>query len=265
MAAGTPISPRNTLFITGATSGIGKSTARLFARKGWFLGLAARNGQALADFQQELGSENCSIHPMDVTDASQVQTQFNLFAEQTGGRLDVLVNNAGVLKAGHFEDIPLHEHQSIINTNVSGVLNCLHAGFQLLKDTKGARAINMSSASAMYGSPSLASYSASKFAVRGLTEALNLEWARHDITVTDIMPPFVDTDMLEPGVRDRVKAISVLGVQLTPDDVAHAVWDAIHSPRLHQRMTRSFKLLALMQKHSPEVVNRRFVKLLSGY
>ena len=256
---------QKTIFITGATAGIGEATARLFAQKGWFVGLAARSEARLEALGNELGAARCSWHIMDVTDAEQVHKALQTFGEHTGGQLNALVNNAGVLHAGDFEDMPTHQHLSIIDTNIKGVIHCMQSAFPLLKNTADSQVINMSSASAMYGSPTLATYSASKFAVRALTEALNVEWARHDITVTDIMPPFVDTEMLGNPVRSRVKAISLLGVQLSAEDVARSVWNAIASRQLHDRVTTSFKLLALMQKHAPEPLQRRFVKFLSGY
>lgn len=254
-----------TIFITGATAGIGKATALLFANKGWRVGIAARNAEKLQALAAELGPDNCSWYVADVADAAQIRTALHQFAEQHGGQLNVLVNNAGVLYAGDFENIPLEQQHAIVDINIKGVINGCHGAFDLLKATPGAHVINMSSASAMYGSPTLATYSASKFAVRALTEALNVEWARHDIAVTDIMPPFVDTDMIDSPVRTKVKAISLLGVQLSADDVAKRVWQAVATRPLHDRVTTPFRMLALLQKHAPDAVQRRFVKFLSGY
>lgn len=265
MSKGQQADSPKTIFITGATAGIGRATALLFARKGWFVGIAARDAAKLQALSKELGETQCSWHPMDVADAAQVQAALAQFAQRTNGKLHVLVNNAGVLDAGHFEDIPLSQHHAIIDTNIKGVINCMQAAFDCLKQTPQAHVINMSSASAMYGSPTLATYSASKFAVRALTEALNVEWARHDIAVTDIMPPFVDTGMLDSPARSKIKAISLLGVSLSAEDVAQTVWESVQSRTLHHRVTPAFKVLALMQKHAPDPVQRRVVKFLSGY
>lgn len=258
-------SSRKAILITGAAAGIGKATAALFIQQGWFVGLAGRHLDTLEAVRAELGLEQCSCHRMDVTDFASVQQALAAFAQQTGGRLDLLLNNAGILAAGNFEEVPIEEHQRIAATNFIGVMNCCHAAFALLKGTPGARVINMSSASANYGAPSLASYSASKFAVRALTEALNVEWARHGIQVSDVMPLFVDTGMLDEQTRNRMKAISYLGVHLTPEDVARAVWDATRSRQVHARVGLSSKLLSLGQKYTPEVMQKQMVKLLSGY
>ncbi|MCP6059511.1 SDR family NAD(P)-dependent oxidoreductase, partial [Klebsiella pneumoniae] len=88
------------------------------------------------------------------------------------------------------------EHARILAINVQGVVQMTHAAFPYLKATPGAQVINMGSASGVYGTPHMASYSASKFAVRGFTEALELEWRRHGIRVGDLMPPFVRTPMV---------------------------------------------------------------------
>lgn len=260
-------SPANqpAIFITGATAGIGAAVARLFVSKGWYVGLAARSADRLQTLAAELGADRCSWHVTDVADFNQLQSALQDFVRRSGGRLNVLVNNAGVLYAGDFETIPLDQQHAMLDINVKGVINGCQAAFEYLRATEGAHVINMSSASAMYGSPTLATYSASKFAVRALTEALNVEWARHDIAVTDIMPPFVDTDMIDSPVRSKVRAISLLGVQLTPEDVAQRVWQAVATRPLHDRVTTPFRVLALLQKHAPETVQRRVVKFLSGY
>lgn len=264
MTTATPLS-RKAIFITGAASGIGKATASLFVHKGWFVGLAGRDRAKLEDLSNRLGRTRSSVHIMDVTDFDSTQSALNEFAEHTQGRLDLLLNNAGILKAGHFEDIPLDDHHRIADTNFKGVLNCTHAAFPLLKVTPRSRVVNMSSASAMYGAPSLATYSASKFAVRALTEALNVEWARHDIKVCDIMPPFVDTGMLDSDTRQRLKAIERLGVNLSAEDVAQSIWEATRSNRVHRMVSTPFQVMSLLQKHAPQRLQQRVVQFLSGY
>ena len=265
MESNNQASPQKYVFITGAAAGIGRATALLFAKRGWFVGIAGRDARKLETLQKEIGEDRCSWHVIDVTDPASVASALEAFSAISNQRLDVLVNNAGLLKAGHFEDISLDDHHQIVETNFKGVLNCSHAAFPLLKNTPGARVINMSSASAMYGAPSLSSYSASKFAVRALTEALNVEWDRHDITVSDVMPPFVDTGMLHQTARGKIKAISYLGVNLTPKDVAKRVWHTAHANELHVQVGLPFRLMALGQKHAPGRLQKRMVKFLSGY
>jgi len=257
-------SQQKSVFITGAASGIGKATALLFAKKGWFVGLADRDEVGGRRLQQQIGARHSSFHRLDVVDVASVKDALNMFCQQTGGRLHLLLNNAGVLKVGRFEEIPLAAHHQIIDVNINGVINCAYAAFEYLKNTRGARVINMSSASAEFGSPEFATYSASKFAVRALTEALNVEWARYGITVTDIMPPFVDTPMLDAGIR-KSRVTLRMGVNLTAEDIASVVWESTHSNRLHQRVSLPFKLLAAAHKCAPEWLQLQLAKYISGY
>ena len=185
----------DSILITGAASGIGLATARRFHTNGWRVGLLDVNEGALQAVHAELG-ERCWYRRLDVTDMGQCEAAVAAFAESAGGRLDVLFNSAGVLRMGHFEDLSAEQHRFTLDVNVAGTLQMCLAALPYLKQSRSPRVLNMSSASALYGVPHLASYSASKFAVRGLTEALDLEWRRHGIRVQDLMPPFVNTGMV---------------------------------------------------------------------
>lgn len=234
---------KKSVFITGAASGIGKSTALLFAQKGWFVGLFDINREGLDSLVNEIGTDNLCSQVTDVTDLASVQSAVQLFTEKTGGSMDLLFNNAGILRMGFHEDISIEDHALIVDINFKGILYCIHASLDALKKTPGAHIVNMSSASAIYGTPQLATYSATKHAVRGLTEALDIEFERHDITVSDIMPVFVDTPMVNDA---EVKAASLenMSVNITPDQVALKVWKAAHSKGVHYKMGASTKLMA---------------------
>lgn len=253
----------NTIFITGASAGIGQETARLFARKGWLVGAADRDAQGLSRLQSELGEARCSIHPMDVTDFVSVREGLQAFSRRTGGSLRVLHNNAGILKIGLFEDLSPEDHERTIAINVVGVMNVLHAAFPYLKETQGAQVVNMSSASAAYGIPEFSSYSASKHAVRALTEALDIEWERHGIRVTDLMPPFVSTGMVNSQAH-RSQIVDRLGVNLSPEDLAREVWELVESPTLHRPVSRQFQALWPIARSAPSIVTRTILKRLAG-
>lgn len=213
---------RPSILITGAAAGIGQATARRFAAQGWFVGLADIDIAGVEALAKELGVEHAMALQLNVTEADQWAQALDCFFQQTG-RLDVLLNNAGILASGPFGDIALERQHLMVDINIKGVINGCYQALPWLKQTKGARVINMSSASAMYGQPSLAIYSATKFAIRGLTEALSLEWETFGIQVMDIMPLFVQTSM----VKDMdAKAIENLGVKLSADDVAKTIWKA---------------------------------------
>ena len=248
------------ILITGAASGIGAATARLFHQQGWRVGLLDCNRQALAQLASELGGAwNAEL---DVTDAAAVKAALADFCAGQGGQLRLLFNSAGVLRIGQFETIEPAEHARILQINVLGLINMTHAAFAYLKATPGAQVINMGSASGVYGVPELASYSASKFAVRGLTEALEIEWARHGIRVGDLMPPFVSTPMLNDQ-QVQAPVLRRLGVNLGAEDVAQAVWQQAHKPLVHRPVSLQFKLLYWAGQITPAWLSRLMMAWLS--
>jgi len=248
-----------TVFITGAAAGIGRATARLFAARGYRVGAYDIDPAGLASLAGEVADAGGDISTghLDVTDSDAWVARL---AEFTGPsrRLDILVNNAGILSAGRFEEIPLETQRRIVEVNVNGVLTGLHTGFPYLRDTAGAQVVNLCSASAMYGQPELATYSATKFAVRGFTEALELEWRRHGIRVLDIWPLFVATAMVH-GVETA--STKTLGVHLGADEVAEAIYAATRPrhrllSRVHYPVGRQTQILTAMAQVSPNWVQR---------
>jgi NAD(P)-dependent dehydrogenase (short-subunit alcohol dehydrogenase family) len=254
---------RPCVLVTGAAAGIGYAIAKTFAAQGWLVGVADIDEVGVARVAEQLGKQAIAFH-LNVCDVDAWQQVLAQFWQQTG-RLDLLVNNAGVLSSGDFGNIPLAAQHRMIDINVKGVINGCHCALPYLQQTKRARVINLASASAIYGQPSLATYSASKFAVRGLTEALDLEWETFGIRVMDILPLFVQTAM----VKDMdAKAIDTLGVKLTADDVAQTVWKAASAPRWNKRVhwtvgldTRLFySLVGLM----PDWINRSTTRWIAS-
>ena len=163
------------IFITGAASGIGRETALFFAKKGWFTGIVDVNEDGLKQLETKIGPANCHVQMMDVTDPENVQNAIDTFAAETGGRMDVLLNNAGIIKFGFFETVDIADHLRIVDVNFKGCLNCIYYSLKYLRKTPGARIINMSSASALYGIPDVSVYSATKHALSAFTEALDFE------------------------------------------------------------------------------------------
>jgi NADP-dependent 3-hydroxy acid dehydrogenase YdfG len=208
-----------TVVITGATAGIGRATALQFDRAGYRVGAYGRNPAALEALRAELGPD-AVVDTLDVRDAGQWDTRLKDLADRSGGQLDVLVNNAGVLSSGRFAELALAEQQSIVDINIGGTMTGCHVAHPYLEATPGAQVINVCSASAIYGQAELAAYSASKFAIRGLTEALDLEWAEDGIRVCAVWPLFVATDMVANVDTASTRS---LGVNLTADDVARDI------------------------------------------
>lgn len=239
-----------TIFITGAASGIGREVARLFARRGWFTGLHDINEAPVAEVALEIGADQCCWSVLDVCDSEQWKKAVARFGERTSGRMDVLFNSAGILKMGPFMDTPLDVHLQTLRVNVAGVLTAIRAAFPLLSSTPKARVITMSSASAFYGVPDLASYSMSKFAIRGMTEALSIEFERYGIGVCDIMAPYVNTPMVTEQSY-KAGTLQSLGASLSPEEVAEIIWKAAHGNRVHWVPTFRLKITALFARYFP--------------
>ncbi|MEL6856897.1 MAG: SDR family oxidoreductase [Pseudomonadota bacterium] len=230
---------RKTIFITGAASGIGAETARLFQSRGWFCGLYDIDKPGLNRIAEELGADNCHIAKLDVTKRDDWAAAISGFSDATSGKMHVLFNNAGIGRHGWFEEIPPEEADLVVDVNVKGVINGIYASLPLLKETKAARVVNTASTAGVVGSPKLAVYSATKFAVRGLTEAMDIELSGLGIRCTTLMPWFIDTPILDmgrvEGANEKMSdSLQESGQEVYPVSVAaEAAWDAAHGKDVH--------------------------------
>jgi NAD(P)-dependent dehydrogenase (short-subunit alcohol dehydrogenase family) len=260
------MSPRRAIFITGAAQGIGAATAERFANAGWFVGLYDLDLAGVQALRDRLGGENAIAGRLDVRDGAAWTPALQSFWDAAQGRLDVLLNNAGIATSGDFESLPLSTHHAIVDVNLKGVINGAHAGHEFLRRHPGggARLINLASASAIYGAAGLASYSATKFAVRGLTEALDLEWRAQGIRVCDLWPLFVSTKMVDSFSLPTIRS---LGVRLTPEDVAGAIWTAAHHAghRVHWPVGVQAHALYRAASWLPDRLIRNVTARLSGH
>lgn len=250
------------IFVTGAASGIGRETALLFGERGFKVGLFDLNQKGLEEVAAQIGAGRATTGVLDVRDFAAYQQAVADFGAFSGGRMDVLFNCAGVMRMGPFADTSIEDHRLTLEINVIGVLNGIYAALGLLKATPGAHVLSMSSASGIYGVPDLATYSASKFFVRGLTEALNLELEKHGITVADIMPLFVNTPMVQTQTY-RAGSLNTFGSHRTPRQIAEIAWKAAHGKKVHWVPGLLLKTLNYLGGAVP-VITRPTMKLIDG-
>jgi len=261
---------RRAIFVTGAASGIGAATARLFASRGWFVGAADVDEGGLADLAGDVFTRR-----LDVTGAQDFAAALREFGAAAGERLDVFFNNAGIGESGWFEDIPLSAALRVVQVNFIGVLHGIYAALPLLRQTPNSLCFNTSSSSATFGVPRLAVYSATKHAVKGLTEALSVEFARHGVRVADTLPGIINTPLLEatpnrspdePRILPSAENAAAEGPYrlLSPDAVAQCVWDAYHAEteRLHWYVPEEVGELGRAAGESAEKVRDFFRQMI---
>jgi len=208
------------ILITGAGSGIGRVTARLFLDKGWRVALVGRRAGALEETAQ--GHENALVLPFDVTDAAAVDDGFARLAGEWG-RLDVLFNNAGMsLPSTMIDEIAVEDWLALSNVNITGMFLCARAAFGLMRrqDPQGGRIINNGSVSAYVPRPGSAPYTMSKHAVTGLTRTLSLDGRAFNIACGQID--------IGNALTDMAQAMTVGVPQADGSMRAEAVMDAAH-------------------------------------
>ncbi len=237
-----------TVLITGAGSGIGATTARRFHKEGWFVGLYDLDLPSVEKLATELGDNTC-VGQMDVTDRGAVEKGFAEFAEATGGRLDAMINNAGLFQDKPFAEADPEFIDLMMRVNIDGVVNCARAAYPLLKQTPDSHLVNVGSASSIYGVPHNAIYSSTKFFVRGFTEALRIEWDRDDIMVNVIMPSYVATPMTDNSELSH--DVSGKSKLLSAEQIAQAIWEAANSDGMYWIMPATARFQQFLMRVVP--------------
>jgi NAD(P)-dependent dehydrogenase (short-subunit alcohol dehydrogenase family) len=262
--------------VTGGASGIGRATAKLFAARGWFVGAYDVDEAGLASLAQELGAANCTTRKLDVSDKDDYDRAMQEFAEASDGRLDLLFNNAGIGAGGWFEEVPYDVAMRVLQVNFVGVVNGVYAAHPLLERTPNCLCFSTASSAAIYGMPRSAMYAASKFAIKGLTEALAVEFARFGGRAADVLPALIDTPILDstldhssgerPGVVMREAATPEGAMRLMqPEDVAECVWEAYAgSDRVHWYVPEEMENVERARAGGVEPLRDQFKKNLIG-
>lgn len=216
------------VLITGASSGIGEATARELAEAGARLFIGARRGDRLKALADELG-KSVAWQPLDVTNSA-VFDAFVAAAEARFGRIDVLVNNAGVMPLSPLAQLKRDEWKRMVDVNIHGVLNGIAAVLPRFVAQRSGHVVNVASVAAHMVMPTATVYCATKHAVRAITEGLRQE---HDEVRSTLISPGVVATELGHDITDPEIAAALTGWRkkaLTPDAIARAVRYAIEQP-----------------------------------
>lgn len=218
------------VFLTGAGGGLGNGLALSFAQRGAILGITDIKQQDLDRTESDLAKQGfkCWTRRLDVTDPDAVNGAVSDFSG-TGGGIDLVVNNAGLLTLARVVDLDLHDWQRVMQVNATGTFLVSQAVVRdMLKREREGSVVCISSVSGKVGDPELAHYCASKFAVIGFVQSLAQEVAESGITVNAVCPGIVDTPMVAKlgtgnrSISDFLQSQQIKRPQ-TPDEIARAI------------------------------------------
>jgi short-subunit dehydrogenase len=256
------------ILITGASSGIGASTARLFASQGYRVVLAARRIERLEMLAQEIGSNGGEALPVatDMTELKDIRNLVQITLDRFG-RIDVLLNNAGFGRLDWLENLdPVKDIEAQVRVNLLGVILMAQAVVPHMIERRAGHIINMGSIAGFVAAPTYSMYSASKFAVRGFNEALRREVGIYGVHVSGIYPGGVATEFSQhTGAQRKSGATTPDSLRLSPEEVAKRVWGIVERPRRSVIIPGIMRLVvwinALLPGVVDEVIERRFTRI----
>jgi short-subunit dehydrogenase len=255
------------ILITGASSGIGAATARLFAAEGYQVVLAARRKEKLdllADELRGFGGEVLVV-PTDITQLAQITNLVNQAIEKFG-QIDVLLNNAGLGRLDWLEKMdPEDDIEFQIQVNLVGMIQTAQAVLPHMITRKQGHIINMGSIAGLIATPTYTIYAATKYGLRGFTEALRREVSIHGIQVTGIYPGGVATEFGEKaGIKRKTKVSTPKFLKLTAEDVAQSVLRVTRKPHraviIPGLMRPTVWLSVIFPGIVDKIIERRFTK-----
>ena len=226
--------PEPVILITGASAGIGAATARLFGAMGYRVVLAARRQERLETLAQEItaaGGEALPV-PSDCGELGDVQSLVSRTLSAYG-QIDVLFNNAGFGRLDWLEQLdPVSDIAAQIDVNLSGVIQMSRAVLPHMIERRAGHIINMSSIAGFIAAPTYSIYTATKYGVRGFTEALRREVSIYGIRVSGLYPGGVDTEFSQhAGIRRTTGTTTPAALRLSSEQVAEAVLSLVRRPR----------------------------------
>lgn len=221
------------IVITGASSGIGHATALLLAQKGAIVVLGARSLDKLEQLASQIKAEGgqAMYAAIDVTQRQHLEKLIAL-ALATYGKLDVLINNAGIAPISLMDELQVEDWDMMIDVNIKGVLYGIAAALPVFRKQGFGHIINTASTAALKVTPAAAVYSGTKFAVRAISEGLRQE-AGPNLRVTIITPGIIKTNLVDsiasPGIKAQI-AEAMDSIAISPDAIARAMAYAIEQP-----------------------------------
>jgi NADP-dependent 3-hydroxy acid dehydrogenase YdfG len=219
--------------ITGASSGIGETVARLLARQGAHLVIGARRLERLEALASDIRADGgtVAVQQLDVTDLEQMQ-EFLKAAQSRFGRVDAVINNAGVMPLSPLEALKIEEWNRMIDVNIRGVLHGIAAGLPIMKEQGFGHFINIASIGAYEVSPTAAVYCATKYAVRAISEGLRLETAGQGIRVTLVSPGVTESELAESITDNEAREVmkEYRRIALPATAIARAIMYALEQP-----------------------------------
>jgi 3-dehydrosphinganine reductase len=244
------------IMITGGSSGIGKATAKLFAKAGANLTIIARNPNKLEAAQTEIEAVKLHSHQQvltltaDVSQREQVETAIQIAIDKNGFP-DILITSAGMAYPGYFQDIPIDIFEQTMAVNYFGSLYCIRAVIPVMQQQRRGQIVLLSSGAGLIGIYGYTAYSPSKFALRGLAESLRSELKPFGIGVSIVYPPDTDTPQLEAENRTKppeTRKITETAKTWTAEAVAMEIIKGIQQQKF--AITPGFEITLLHRLHS---------------
>lgn len=255
------------IVITGASSGIGKAAALSLARLGANVVLGSRRELLLEEVASECRQFGIKAYALK-TDVTQLDSVQNLleYALAHLGVVDIWINNAGVGAVGEFTQTPMAVHERVIQTNLMGYMYGAYVVIPYFKDQKKGQLINNISLGAFVPNPFAASYSASKFGLRGFSEALRYELHEYqDIHVSDLFPAFIDTPGFVHGANFVGKEIRPAPPVYDPYRVANTIVSLCQHPRSRVMVGNSGRVAKLIHALTPRLLGNMMARMVETY